>query len=473
MRLLIAGGGTGGHIYPALAVARSLRARAGAPELGWLGGHRGLEAALVPPAGHPAAPARSCAPSGRRAATSTSCSTRSGSACPIPQALVLLLARRPAAIFTTGGYVAIPTLLAAVGAPDPERAVGGQRGPGPQRRASSRALATVLAVSHAETAAALGHPTRVRHRDADPVARRASTSTRRARRSAAGRASGSCSCSAARRPCAGSTTPCSRRCRGSWSGCGSSTSPGDAGYAAALAAREALPEDAPRPLPAAPVPARRHDRGARGGGPRRRPRRRLDPRRGRGVRAADGDRPVPARRRPPAAQRGARSPRPAPAILIEDEDLDADRLRRGRGPARRSRRATPRCRPPRATSPGPDAADAVADLVLAVAHREPLPDARPRSRRSRAGPPRDRRRRRPVAGRPFDAARHRARTSSAGSASRPSRDEPLGRFTTMRVGGPADLFAVAHNAVRAARPRRASRARARSPVPVSGAGATS
>jgi UDP-N-acetylmuramate dehydrogenase len=27
-----------------------------------------------------------------------------------------------------------------------------------------------------------------------------------------------------------------------------------------------------------------------------------------------------------------------------------------------------------------------------------------------------------------------------------SREEPLGRFTTMRVGGPADLFAVAHNA---------------------------
>ncbi|MGZ6340855.1 MAG: hypothetical protein ACXWMX_03305, partial [Candidatus Limnocylindrales bacterium] len=27
-----------------------------------------------------------------------------------------------------------------------------------------------------------------------------------------------------------------------------------------------------------------------------------------------------------------------------------------------------------------------------------------------------------------------------------SRAEPLARFTTMRVGGPADLFAVAHNA---------------------------
>ena len=40
MRLLIAGGGTGGHIYPALAVASSLRARLGTPELDWVGGHR-------------------------------------------------------------------------------------------------------------------------------------------------------------------------------------------------------------------------------------------------------------------------------------------------------------------------------------------------------------------------------------------------------------------------------------------------
>ena len=43
MRLLIAGGGTGGHIYPALAVVDALRRRANPPDIGWLGGHRGLE----------------------------------------------------------------------------------------------------------------------------------------------------------------------------------------------------------------------------------------------------------------------------------------------------------------------------------------------------------------------------------------------------------------------------------------------
>ena len=102
MRLLIAGGGTGGHIYPALAVARSLRARAAAPELGWLGGHRGLEGDIVPPAGIPLRLLwlRSLRSAGRdihlvldpvRLALS------------IPQALGLLIARRPPAIFTASG----------------------------------------------------------------------------------------------------------------------------------------------------------------------------------------------------------------------------------------------------------------------------------------------------------------------------------------------------------------------------------
>ncbi len=50
MRVLIAGGGTGGHVIPALAIARELRDRHGA-EVRFVGTARGLETKLVPEAG--------------------------------------------------------------------------------------------------------------------------------------------------------------------------------------------------------------------------------------------------------------------------------------------------------------------------------------------------------------------------------------------------------------------------------------
>ena len=154
MRLLIAGGGTGGHIYPALAVARSLRARPAAAELDWLGGHRGLEASLVPPEGIRVRRLllRSLRSAGRDIHLVLD-PIRLGLS--IPQAFVLLLLRRPAAIFTTGGYVAIPTLLAASVLRIPSVLWEGNVVPGRSVRFVAR-LATLLAVSYAETATALG-----------------------------------------------------------------------------------------------------------------------------------------------------------------------------------------------------------------------------------------------------------------------------------------------------------------------------
>jgi UDP-N-acetylglucosamine:LPS N-acetylglucosamine transferase len=75
----------------------------------------------------------------------------------IPQAFGLLLLRRPAAIFTTGGYVAIPTLLAATVLRIPSVLWEGNVVPGRSVRFVA-ARATVLAVSHQETATALAHP---------------------------------------------------------------------------------------------------------------------------------------------------------------------------------------------------------------------------------------------------------------------------------------------------------------------------
>jgi len=52
-KLLIAGGGTGGHVFPALAIAREWMSRGPEREAVFVGTQRGIEARLVPEAGFP------------------------------------------------------------------------------------------------------------------------------------------------------------------------------------------------------------------------------------------------------------------------------------------------------------------------------------------------------------------------------------------------------------------------------------
>ncbi|HEU4673112.1 MAG TPA: UDP-N-acetylglucosamine--N-acetylmuramyl-(pentapeptide) pyrophosphoryl-undecaprenol N-acetylglucosamine transferase [Candidatus Limnocylindrales bacterium] len=153
MRLLIAGGGTGGHVYPALAVARSLLARADDAEIRWLGGHRGFEAAIVPANAIPLRRLwlRSLRSVGRDAHLVLDPVRLALS---VPQAAALLAAWRPAAIFTTGGFVAIPVLIAAAAERIPVVMWEGNVVPGRSVRATAR-LATVLAVSFDDTCRAL------------------------------------------------------------------------------------------------------------------------------------------------------------------------------------------------------------------------------------------------------------------------------------------------------------------------------
>ncbi|HET7027177.1 MAG TPA: UDP-N-acetylglucosamine--N-acetylmuramyl-(pentapeptide) pyrophosphoryl-undecaprenol N-acetylglucosamine transferase [Candidatus Limnocylindrales bacterium] len=159
MRLLIAGGGTGGHIYPALAVARSLHERADDAQIRWLGGHRGLEAAIVPPSGIRVRRLwlRSLRSVGRDVHLVLDPARLAAS---IPQAAALLAAWRPSAIFTTGGFVAIPVLLAAAAERIPVVLWEGNVIPGRSVRATARA-ASVVTVSFAttcETLASTGRP---------------------------------------------------------------------------------------------------------------------------------------------------------------------------------------------------------------------------------------------------------------------------------------------------------------------------
>jgi len=73
----------------------------------------------------------------------------------VPQALALLARDRPAAIFTTGGYVAIPVLLAASILRIPVLLWEGNVVPGRSVRATAR-LAGAIAVSFAATCTTLG-----------------------------------------------------------------------------------------------------------------------------------------------------------------------------------------------------------------------------------------------------------------------------------------------------------------------------
>ena len=53
MRVLIAGGGTGGHLFPGFAVARRLRRLDPETDVHWVGGQRGIESRLVGAEGYP------------------------------------------------------------------------------------------------------------------------------------------------------------------------------------------------------------------------------------------------------------------------------------------------------------------------------------------------------------------------------------------------------------------------------------
>jgi UDP-N-acetylglucosamine--N-acetylmuramyl-(pentapeptide) pyrophosphoryl-undecaprenol N-acetylglucosamine transferase len=157
MRILIAAGGTGGHIYPALAVASQLASLRADLELRWIGGRRGLEGELVTAAGYPFE--RLWLRSLRTVDVSlTTLMDPVRLLASMPQALVSMARWRPDGIYATGGYVAIPVLAAAALLRIPSLLWEGNQVPGRSVRLVAR-LATLRAVSFAGTRAELPAPT--------------------------------------------------------------------------------------------------------------------------------------------------------------------------------------------------------------------------------------------------------------------------------------------------------------------------
>ena len=107
--ILVMAGGTGGHVYPALAVARALEAHA--KDIVWLGTHRGLESKVIPGAG---IDIEWISVKGlRRKGVAALLIAPFQLAWALLQSLSVILRRRPAAVLGMGGFVSGPGGLAA------------------------------------------------------------------------------------------------------------------------------------------------------------------------------------------------------------------------------------------------------------------------------------------------------------------------------------------------------------------------
>ena len=107
--ILVMAGGTGGHVYPALAVARALKAKS--REIVWLGTHRGLESRVVPEAG---IDIEWISVKGlRRKGLLALIIAPLQIGWALLQSLAVIVRRRPAAVLGMGGFVSGPGGVAA------------------------------------------------------------------------------------------------------------------------------------------------------------------------------------------------------------------------------------------------------------------------------------------------------------------------------------------------------------------------
>jgi len=110
MKLLVAGGGTGGHVFPAIAIAQEWLSRGPERQVVMVGTERGLEMKLVPQAGLPLETLRVAGLKGKGGMTLAK--NLAILWLGLKDAFGVLAKHRPIAAFGVGGYAAGPMMLA-------------------------------------------------------------------------------------------------------------------------------------------------------------------------------------------------------------------------------------------------------------------------------------------------------------------------------------------------------------------------
>ncbi len=150
MNVLFAGGGTGGHVYPALAIADALLRREPGARILFAGSGAGMEASIVPQAGVPFT-GLAVRPPRSRAAPRVAVSVASIGAS-LVQAFAVVAQFRPNIVIATGGVAAVPTVLAAAVCNVPVVVLEGNAVPGRTNRWLAR-YSRAVAVSADEATA--------------------------------------------------------------------------------------------------------------------------------------------------------------------------------------------------------------------------------------------------------------------------------------------------------------------------------
>jgi UDP-N-acetylglucosamine--N-acetylmuramyl-(pentapeptide) pyrophosphoryl-undecaprenol N-acetylglucosamine transferase len=148
MKIVLAGGGTGGHLFPGIAVAEELKRRSESPEVIFIGTEKGIEASIVPREGYPIRYLGAEGVVGKSLMKKVSAGMKTAAS--VCEAYRLLRGLGPDVVIGLGGYASFSPVLAGSFLSIPTMIMEQNAVPGLANRVLSR-IADIVCVTYHES----------------------------------------------------------------------------------------------------------------------------------------------------------------------------------------------------------------------------------------------------------------------------------------------------------------------------------